>query len=105
VLSAHDVETAIRRVWGGVPGAQAISTITVYTASWEENRGLPHDRHIRFDAGAVLQLPAGIDRFDRQALNRDVSIDYRWVTEPIAKAVDAERQVRDALGGSTFRIT
>jgi hypothetical protein len=103
-LRAVDVEAAIRGVWGGRPGAAAIASIAVHAASWEDDRGLPHDRHIRFDVAAVVQLPAGIDRFDRESLNRDIAIDYRWVAEPVAKAIDAERQVMDASSASQFTV-
>ena len=63
-------------------------------ASWQANRSLPHDRHMRFDLGCVIELPAGLDRFNKPRLTEDVTITYRWLTEPLRKAENAEQAVR-----------
>jgi hypothetical protein len=89
-----EFEDAVRSVWGGVPGGAAIARIDLHAASWQVTRSLPHDRHIRFDLGCVIELPAGLDRLDKETLNQDVTIAYRWLSDPLRKAENAEQAVR-----------
>lgn len=96
----------VRRHWGRP--RDAIATVEVLATAWKtpSNR-LPHDRHISFDAGAAIEIPAGFDRFV-QARVKDAD-GVRWIYSPFLsggfrKCRDERARVRKAINGAAVNV-
>lgn len=62
---AASARALVRDAYPGLGGA--VAELQIVGAKWRPQR-LPHDRHISFDLGLAIEIPAGLDRFSRKTI-------------------------------------
>lgn len=81
---ADDAARMIKEVWRPAPRGQ-ISTLEVTVAPWNQRgKRMPHDRHIRFDIGVGIRLPAGWDRFKKARVEDPDGVGWQYLWRPNA---------------------
>lgn len=94
--TAQDVMQAIDASWprGRTRSFEIVVVLVPKGMTSRRNVRFPHDRHIRFDVGAAVVVPAGFDRL-RGSTIRDpdgMKWDYKWAAEPLAVLRSAEQR-------------
>lgn len=106
IFRASDVADVIRSLWTATPSCR-ISSLNVTVSPWNQpGARLPHDRHIRFDAGVGIKLHAGWDRFRRATVTEldGVGWQYLWLAEAVQELRAAESRVRQHRDASTAAV-
>lgn len=68
-------------------------------------RDMHHDRHIRFSAGAAVELPAGFDRLGTPQLRDTFSFTYRHLAGSLTELAGREESARKRSGTHVFSLT
>lgn len=105
--TAQDVLHAIDDSWPRGRGRRTAIEVILVPKS-VPGRGsvrFPHDRHIRFDVGAAVVVPAGFDRLRGPTIwdPDGMKWDYKWAAEPLAALRTAEQRCMQAAGVDVAR--
>lgn len=81
-----EAERAVKDLLGD--NYKRIGMVEAVLAPSNRTRDMHHDRHLRFSAGAVIELPAGFDRLGRAALSDDFGFTHRTNPAPYIQRED-----------------
>ncbi|MHB1008433.1 MAG: hypothetical protein ACYC1E_04130 [Propionibacteriaceae bacterium] len=100
--TAQEVLHAIDASWRprGPRRMEIVVVLAPKSPSGKSDVRFPHDRHIRFDVGAAVVVPAGFDRL-RESTIQDpdgMKWDYKWAAEPLAALQSAEQRCSQGDG-------
>ena len=99
---AREAERLLREylpdTWG------RLGSVQVVFAESTRARHMHHDRHIRFSAGAAIEVPAGFDRLDQPRLRDSFGFTYRWSPAALAELESREQEVKRARGTHIVRL-
>lgn len=105
--SAQDVMHRVDDSWPRGPGRRTVIEVILVPKSVPGRSSVrfPHDRHIRFDVGAAVVVPAGFDRLRGTTIwdPDGMKWDYKWAAEPLAALRAAEQRCMQAAGVDVAR--
>ena len=97
--SADSVVSLINEHWRPLTGGGIRAIEVVGARRWP-----PHDRHMSFDLGVGITVPAGFDRFAQREVRDEEGVEwsYRWKPRAMRKLTTAESLVRTSRGAETL---
>lgn len=102
---AADAAEMINDLWNP-PAAGRLGKVEIVAGLWKQGQErMPHDRHVRFSAGAAVKSLPGFGRLGRSAVQDldGMGWQYHWKPMALAELRSAERRVSD--GDESTRAT
>ncbi|WP_210493654.1 hypothetical protein [Patulibacter sp. SYSU D01012] len=103
---AADAAAMITDLWQPAANGQ-IARVDVVTGPWRQGDvRMPHDRHIRFSAGAAVKSLPGFDRLGRSTVQDEDGMgwQYHWKPSSLKEMREAEKRIEDGRQSTTASV-